>query len=95
MANLPEGGKTAVRTMKELQDMGFSIAVKSNAAVYKEACSLKNLWVRLKRAEATKGYQHKMVLFSDFNKIVGLDKIRALEAHYLRDVFQALQPQNK
>jgi hypothetical protein len=28
-------------------------------------------------------------------ELVGLDKIRALEAHYLRVVFQPLPPQNK
>jgi 2-methylisocitrate lyase-like PEP mutase family enzyme len=37
----------------------------------------------------------KMILFDDFNKIVGLDKIRAAEAHYLQDIFESLQPQHK
>ena len=95
MANLLEGGKTPALTMKELQDLGFSIAVLPNAAVYTVAWALKNLWEGLKRDETTKGYWDKMILFDDFNTIVGLEKIRALESHYLRDVFQSLQPQNK
>jgi hypothetical protein len=66
-----------------------------NAAVYTVAWALKTLWGGLKRDETIRGYWDKMILFDDFNKIVGLDKIRTLEAHYLGDVFPSLQPQNK
>ena len=87
-----EGGKTPLLTTKELEDLGFNIVVYPNATVYATAWALKKLWEGLMRDGTTKNFMDKMICFDDFNTFVGLDKIRELESHYYRDLFESLKP---
>jgi carboxyvinyl-carboxyphosphonate phosphorylmutase len=87
-----EGGKTPLLTTKELEDLGFNIVVYPNATVYATAWALKELWEGLMRDGTTKNFMDKMICFDDFNTFVGLDKVRELESHYYRDLFESLKP---
>jgi len=87
-----EGGKTPFLTTKELEDLGFNIVVYPNATVYATAWALKELWEGLMRDGTTKNFMDKMICFDDFNTFVGLDKVRELESHYYRDLFESLKP---
>jgi len=87
-----EGGKTPFLTTKELEDLGFNIVVYPNATVYATAWALKELWEGLMRDGTTKNFMDKMICFDDFNTFVGLDKVRELESHYYKDLFESLKP---
>ena len=87
-----EGGKTPFLTTKELEDLGFNIVVYPNATVYATAWALKELWEGLMRDGTTKNFMDRMICFDDFNTFVGLDKVRELESHYYRDLFESLKP---
>lgn len=86
-----EGGKTPLLTVKELEELGFNVVVYPNVTVYATAWALRGLWEGLKKNGSTKHWLDKIIPFDDFNTLVGLDKIRDLESHYYRDLFESLK----
>jgi carboxyvinyl-carboxyphosphonate phosphorylmutase len=90
MAIQIEGGKTPLLTTKELEDLGFNAVVYPNVTVYATAWALRELWQGLKRNGTTKHWLDKIIPFDDFNKLVGLDKIRETEAHYYKGIVDCL-----
>ena len=91
MAIQIEGGKTPFLTTKELEELGFNAVVYPNATVYSTAWVLRELWQGLMKEGSTKGAMDRMIRFDDFNKLVGLDKIRESESFYYRDLFKSLK----
>ena len=91
MANMVEGGKTPILTTKELQDIGYSVVCIPNATVYTTTWALKQLWTGLKENGTTNHWVDNMIYFDDFNKFIGLDKIRRLESDYYKDLFESLK----
>jgi len=91
MAIQIEGGKTPFLTTKELEELGFNAVVYPNATVYSTAWVLRELWQGLMKEGSTKGAMDRMIRFDDFNKLVGLDKIRESESFYYRDLFESLK----
>lgn len=85
-----EGGKTPLLTVKELEELGYNVVVYPNATVYATAWTLWHLWEGLKRNGSTKHWLDKMIPFNEFNKLVGLDEIRAKEAFYYKEVLEKL-----
>jgi hypothetical protein len=59
--------------------------------VYSTAWVLRELWQGLMKEGSTKGAMDRMIRFDDFNKLVGLDKIRESESFYYRDLFESLK----
>jgi methylisocitrate lyase len=95
MANMVEGGKTPILTVKELQDVGYSVVCIPNATVYATAWALRGLWGELKKEGTTRNWIDRMICFDDFNKLVGLDKVRERESHYYKDLFESLGQKNQ
>jgi carboxyvinyl-carboxyphosphonate phosphorylmutase len=85
-----EGGKTPLLTTKELEELGFNVVVYPNATVYATAWTLRGLWEGLKRDGSTKAWLDKIIAFDEFNKLVGLDKIRETEVHYYKELVDCL-----
>jgi 2,3-dimethylmalate lyase len=85
-----EGGKTPLLTTKELEELGYDVVVYPNVTVYATAWTLRGLWEGLKRDGSTKQWLDKIIPFDDFNKLVGLDKIRETEAHYYKELLDCL-----
>ncbi len=90
MANMVEGGRTPILTVKELQDVGYSVVCIPNATVYATAWALRGLWGELKKEGTTRNWVDRMICFNDFNKLVGLDKVRERESHYYKDLFESV-----
>jgi hypothetical protein len=63
--------------------------------VYATAWALRGLWEGLKRNGSTKHWLDKIIPFAEFNRLIGLDKVRELESFYYKDLFECLQQQNK
>ncbi len=95
MANMVEGGKTPILTVRELQDVGYSVVCIPNATVYATAWALRGLWSELKKEGTTRNWVDRMIRFDDFNKLVGLDKVRERESYYYRDLFESLGEKTK
>lgn len=85
-----EGGKTPLLTVKELEELGYNVVVYPNATVYATAWTLWHLWTILQKHGSTKDWIDRMIPFHEFNKLVGLDEIRAKETYYYKEVFPAL-----
>jgi carboxyvinyl-carboxyphosphonate phosphorylmutase len=89
-ANMVEGGKTPILTANELQDIGYSIATFPLSTLYAAAYGVRSVMEALSRTGTTVGYMEKMITFTDFNNLVGLDKVRETEAYYYKDIFEKL-----
>ena len=94
-ANMVEGGKTPILTAKELQDIGYSIATFPLSTLYAAAWGVRAAMKELFTKGNTSGYMGKMITFSEFNALVGLEKVRETESHYYKDLFEKLATDKK
>jgi methylisocitrate lyase len=90
-ANIVEGGKTPILTAQQLQEIGFSVATFPLSAVYAAAWGVSEAMRELSVKGTTAGFMDKMITFNDFNRLVGLDEVRATEEHYYKDLFEKLK----
>jgi methylisocitrate lyase len=88
LANMVEGGKTPILTAKELQDIGYSVATFPLSTLYAAAYGVRAAMETLFKTGATAGYMDKMITFTDFNNLVGLEKVRAQETYYYKELFE-------
>jgi carboxyvinyl-carboxyphosphonate phosphorylmutase len=89
-ANMVEGGKTPILSVQELQDLGFSVATYPLSTLYAAAWGVKMVMQELSTRGTTSGCTERMITFSDFNELVGLEKVRAKEAYYYKDLYDKL-----
>ena len=88
LANMVEGGKTPILTAKELQKIGYSIATFPLSTLYAAAYGVRSAMDALFKTGTTAGYMDKMITFTNFNNLVGLEKVRATETYYYRELFE-------
>lgn len=91
LANMVEGGKTPVITSNELQIIGYSVATFPLSALYAAAYGVRSAMETLFKTGSTSGYMDNMINFADFNNLVGLEKVRAKEAYYCKELFGKLK----
>jgi len=89
-ANMVEGGKTPILTAKELQSIGYSIATFPLSTLYAAAYGVRSAMEALFKTGTTAGCMDTMITFTDFNNLVGLDKVRETELHYYKDLFNKM-----
>lgn len=80
MANNVEGGRTPFLTAADLQSIGYAAVAYPVSATYTIARAVRELMTALASEGTTLGIADRMVNFEEFNRIVGLDEIRAREA---------------
>jgi len=86
MANMVEGGKTPIITATELQSIGYSVATFPLSTLYAAAYGVRLAMETLFKTGSTSGYMDKMITFTDFNNLVGLEKLRTKEAYYCKEL---------
>lgn len=91
LANMVEGGKTPMITANELQGIGFSVASFPLSALYAAAYGVRSAMNTLFKTSSTSGYMDNMINFTDFNNLVGLEKVRTKEAYYCKELFDKLK----
>jgi carboxyvinyl-carboxyphosphonate phosphorylmutase len=79
LANMIEHGRTPLLTAKELQDMGYGMVIFPVANIYAAAKAVKNTMEELLRTGTTAGCIPNMIAFPEFNDIIGLPRIQAIE----------------
>lgn len=85
LANNLDGGKTPILTASELQQLGYAIVTNPVACTYTVAKAVKGVLHDLLQTGTTLNSRDNMVLFDEFNEMVGLQKIRKLEAEFITD----------
>lgn len=85
-ANMVEGGKTPILTARQLQELGFAIATFPLSSVYAAAAAVRRVMTELFSHGTTAGCMDEMIVFEQFNNLVGLEQVRAREAGYYKDI---------
>lgn len=82
MANAVPGGKTPVLSAREFQEIGFRCVAHPTALTYAIAKTARDVLAHLLRNGTTAGLEDRMIAFEEFNRLVGLEEIRAGERRY-------------
>ena len=84
LVNMVEGGgKTPLLPVKELEAMGFRIAIFPTSAWMAAIKAIQGVLKELSESGSTDGYAEHMVSFQEMFEIVGLSHYKALEDKYL------------
>lgn len=86
LANMVEGGKTPAYSAQEFEEMGFAVAAFPLSAIYASAWAVSGLMAELFRTGTTRGYADRLIAFSDFNRLVGLEEVRETERRYYQSI---------
>lgn len=83
MVNMLPGGRTPTLTTIELEEIGYSVVAYATACTYTIAKAVKDLFETLFQTGTTSGFEDCMMKFDEFNRLVGLEKIRDIENAYM------------
>jgi len=83
LANMVEHGKTPLDTAENLYKMGFRIVIYPVSPIYVVTKALSEMLADLKEKEDLVPCLKYGVDFPTFNKMIGLDDIRALEKSFM------------
>jgi methylisocitrate lyase len=79
--NLP-GGKSPYLPAKELQDIGYAVVADATSCTYVIARAVRELFTEMSRSGSAASCIDRMILFDEFNQLVGLPEIRMRERDY-------------
>jgi methylisocitrate lyase len=79
MANMVPGGKTPILSAKELEKLGFAIVAYPTLLTYTMARAAERALGHLRSNQTTAGFDD-MMDFGEFNRLIGLDEVRAQES---------------
>lgn len=82
LANMLEGGRSPIPTAKELEAMGFGIAIYCTGPLYAAALAVRDYMQHLQSAGTTADYYDRLITFPEFNSFIGLDRYNELSARY-------------
>ncbi|MDR1796321.1 MAG: isocitrate lyase/PEP mutase family protein [Clostridiales Family XIII bacterium] len=83
LANMVEGGRTPLLPDDELERLGYALVIYPTASTYVVTKALLDLYRQLAQDRTTAGCTDKMVVFSEFNSLVGLEDYREAEDLYV------------
>jgi len=82
VANMIEGGKTPLLSIDELEAMGFRFILYPLTAIFAAAYAMRDALTLLKSRNGTRSIMERLIVFNEFNRLVGLDDMRSLEERY-------------
>ena len=82
LANMVEGGRTPMLKNAQLSEFGYNLIIYPTASVYVTTKAMVDLWEGMRRDDTTETLIDTMIPFAQFNEIMGLPEIRAIEANY-------------
>ena len=88
MAIQIEGGKTPLITANELEEMGYNVVVFPLTTLYAAAWGVRNVMEELFESGTTLRSADRLLTFQDFNRLMGLEELRAMEKHYYKDLLE-------
>ncbi|GAB4112671.1 MAG: isocitrate lyase/PEP mutase family protein [Candidatus Caldatribacteriota bacterium] len=84
-ANMLDGGRTPLVTFTELEEMGYSRCSLPVTSVYAAAMGITKALEQIKKDGHNQNLEGKIIPFTEFNKLIGLPKIREIEELFLPD----------
>jgi len=81
-----EGGRTPICTTKELEEMGFNTVVYPGSSFFAAAYAIKKVMEEIYHRGVTSAFLDNMILFNGVDEIMGLNKVRDIEAYYYKDI---------
>jgi len=82
IANMVEKGKTPFLPAEELEKIGYKIAIYPVSTLYAATRAMMRLLTQLKEKGSTEDCLEDLVSFEDFNNLVGVAEMRALERRF-------------
>ena len=81
-ANMIEGGRTPMLTYDELQSLGYKMVVYPLSALFAATRAIERVYAELFTKKTTAAVSGELVSFHEFEEIVGVPELRALEERY-------------
>jgi 2-methylisocitrate lyase-like PEP mutase family enzyme len=83
LVNMVEGGKTPFLPARDLEDLGFKLAIYPVASVLAASYQMRKALRTLRETGTTQGVWHEMLSFSElFNGLLGWDQALSFIDHY-------------
>jgi methylisocitrate lyase len=82
-ANMLDGGRTPLVTFKQLEEMGYARCSVPVMTIYAAAKGITEAVTRLMEEGTNANLGDKIIPFSEFNKLIGLQEIRNIEEKFL------------
>ena len=82
VANMIEGGRTPVLAKKELIRLGFHLILYPLAGLFGAARTIELMYQKLRVDGTTTGEEHRLMTFSDFNELIGVEEKYALAQRF-------------
>jgi 2,3-dimethylmalate lyase len=79
LANLVEGGRTPVLSKRDLEAIGYRIAIFPAAGFLAAGAALRAVYAALRETGSTASYDGPLYDFSDFTKLMGFERVWAFE----------------
>jgi methylisocitrate lyase len=82
VANMIEGGKTPVLPKEQLVELGFQIILYPLAGLFSAAKVMEDVFRKLKQDGTTLGDEQRLMTFSEFNQLIGVEERYALAERF-------------
>jgi 2-methylisocitrate lyase-like PEP mutase family enzyme len=82
VANMIEGGKTPVLPKEQLVEIGFQIILYPLAGLFSAAKVMEEVFRKLKQDGTTLGDEQRLMTFSEFNQLIGVEERYALAERF-------------
>ena len=82
MANMVDGGKTPFASVRELQDMGFSLVAFAVTCLLAAAKAMEKAMRLLKEEGTIKGMREDLMAFDTFNRLIGFPEVYDFESRF-------------
>jgi 2-methylisocitrate lyase-like PEP mutase family enzyme len=83
--NQVEGGKTPLLPHHKLKDLGFNMVIHPCLITYRIAKAVGDLLKRFRESGDSGLFLDEILLFDEYNELVGLGEIREQEGRYYTD----------
>ena len=89
MANMADGGRTPIRSSKELAALGYKLAIYPSATGLAAAAAAENALNVLKTEGTSNSPNLPLFNFSEFNSLIGFEDVWSFERRWARDAAEA------
>lgn len=83
LINMAEGGKTPLLTNQELQDLGYRVVIWPTSSTWAAGKAIEGVLRELMDKGTTAHWLEEMMIFPEFNKLLGLENIMGLQKKYV------------
>ena len=84
-ANMLDGGRTPIKSFQELENMGYSRCSVPVMTTYAAAMGVQKALAKMMSDGTNRNLGDMIIPFSEFNKIIGLPKIREIEEQFMTE----------